>query len=165
MAKEEINMNAPAEQQEQQEFVKAEPIINKRMLMDCAKALGAQLAGSLYRNGWFYVPEKNSAYEKGKLTFMLATEPSVTVEQVLGTWREPFNWLLREVKKDNTLVSKYLETYARLFKERQPGRINWTLQFSERCMETLETKVAIPTGIEIVDPNQAVPDEGDGSIC
>lgn len=162
MAKEEVNMEEPAKEAAE---LKAEPIINKRMLMDCAKALGAQLAGSLYRNGWFYVPEKNASYEKGKLTFMLATEPSVTVEQVLGTWREPFNWLLREVKKDNTLVSRYLETYARLFKERQPGRINWTLQFSERCMETLETKVAIPEGIEIKDPQQSVPEGGDGSIC
>ena len=164
MAKEEVNMNE-SEATEKEAAAQPQAIVNKRMLMDVARVLGAQLAGSLYRNGWFYIPERNTAYEKGKLSFQLATEPSVTKDEVLNTWREPFNWMLREVKKDNTLTSKYLETYARLYRERQPGRINWLLQFPDRCMETLEYKIAIPEGIEIADSNQTMPENGDGSIC
>ena len=163
MAKEEINMETAAVAAAPETETK--PVVNQRMLMDIAKALSIQLAGVLYKNGWFYVPQKNAAYESGKLSFVLATEPSVTANEVLSTWRQPFDWYLRQVKKDNSLTSKYLETYGRLFKERQPGRINWTLQFSEKCMETLEAKVAIPEGIEIIDPQQNVPSEGDGSIC
>lgn len=164
MAKEEINMSAP-EQQEQQE-IKAQPIINKKMVTVIAKALSMQLPGCLYHNGWFYVGKQNSAYEAGKLTFMLAVEPCVSQDDVLETWRKPLTWLLRQVKKDNSLESKYLETYGKLFRERQPGRVIYTLQFSERCLDTLDEMVAIPEGIEINDPSasNSTP-EGDGSIC
>jgi hypothetical protein len=165
MAKEEVNMNAP-EQQEATE-TKAQPIINKKMVTVIAKALAAQLPGSLYHNGWFYVGKNNPAYEAGKLTFVLAVEPCVSQDDVLDTWRRPLTWLLQQVKKDNTLQSKYLETYARLFRERQPGRCIYTLQFSERCLDTLDMMVAVPEGIEILDPgasNSSTP-EGDGSIC
>lgn len=167
MAKEEINMNAPAEQQEQQEFVKAQPIINKKMVTVCAKALSMQLPGVLYHNGWFYAGRNNAAYEAGKLTFVLAVEPCVSQSDVLDTWRKPLTWLLRQERKDNSLESKYLETYAKLFRERQPGRVIYTLQFSERCLDTLDMQVAVPEGIEINDPNAAnsSANEGDGTIC
>lgn len=164
MAKEEINMNAP-EQQEQRE-VKAEPIINKKMVNVCAKALSMQLAGCLYRGGWFYIGKNNSSYEAGKLTFVIAVEPSVTQEDVLDTWRQPLTWLLRQEKKDNSLTSHYLEKYGKLFRERQPGRVIYTLQFPERCLDTLDMAVAVPEGIEINDPNaNSNANEGDGTIC
>lgn len=166
MAKEEIDMNASAEQQEQQETVKAQPIINKKMVTVIAKALSTQVPGVLYHNGWFYVGRNNAAYESGKLTFVLAVEPSVSQNDVLDTWRKPLTWLLQQVKKDNTLQSKYLETYAKLFRERQPGRIIYTLQFSERCLDTLDMLVAVPEGVEINDPASATTaPEGDGTIC
>lgn len=164
MAKEEVNMTAP-EHEEQQE-AKAQPIVNRKMITTCAKALSMQLPGVLYRGGWFYVGRNNAAYESGKLTFVIAVEPSVSQCDVLDTWRKPLTWLLQQVKKDNTLESKYLETYAKLFRERQPGRVIYTLQFSERCLDTLDMMVAVPEGVEINDPsanNNTV--EGDGTIC
>lgn len=165
MAKEEISMTTTAPEKEQ-ETVKANPIINKKMVTAIAKALSCQLPGSLYHNGWFYVGRNNAAYEAGKLTFMLAVEPSVTQEEVLNTWRQPLTWLLHQEKKDNTLKSQYLETYARLFRERQPGRVIYTLQFAERCLDTLDMLVAVPEGIEINDPNKDNNQpEGDGKIC
>lgn len=163
MAKEEISMTTAPEKE--QETVKASPIINKKMVTAIAKALSCQLPGSLYHNGWFYVGRTNAAYEAGKLTFMLAVEPSVSQEDVLNTWRQPLTWLLRQESKDNSLESKYLEKYARLFRERQPGRVIYTLQFAERCLDTLDMMVAVPEGIEINDPNNNSEPEGDGKIC
>ena len=165
MAKEEIKMDAP--EQQEQATVKAEPIVNRKMVNICAKYLSTQLSGCLYRGGWFYIGKNNSAYEAGKLTFVLAVEPCVTQEDVLNTWRQPLTWLLRQEKKDNSLTSRYLETYGKLFRERQPGRVIYTLQFPERCLDTLDMAVAVPEGIEINDPNASNnnPDGGDGSIC
>lgn len=168
MAKEEVNLNAPeAEAAAQEAVIKAEPIINRKMVNVCAKALSMKLPGCLYRGGWFYIGKNNAAYEANKLTFVLAVEPHVSQEDVLDTWRQPLNWLIREVKKDNSLVSKYLETYGRLFRERQPGRCIYTLQFPEKCIDTLDMMVAIPEGVEITDPNASSnnANEGDGSIC
>ena len=161
MAKEEVTLEGTAEEA----AAKPEPIVNKRMVTTVAKALSIQLPGCLYHGGWFYVGERNAAFEKGKLTFVLAVEPSVSQADVLKTWHDPLTWLLRQVKKDNKAESTYLKTYAKLYRERQPGRVIYTLQFPDRCLDTLDAMVAIPEGVEIADENKAVIPEGDGSIC